>query len=271
MFDYGNVAQDPIAVVREAAPWRAAAKAAGRFVPIWTNHVGPHIYPDWAQHNALMIDYMRGPASDWLSSDSYPVQEHRPIVIASNDGYTSTTQGVMLDRQIAWSGGKPVMSILGTSPFSRDAAFPTVGQFNVQAWSSVIHGAAGVIYFPVQFKPAWSFDATPPELVQALTLFDQQIAAMNGILMDRVSGGRAPYRVFRAANPGAAPMAGQLPFPFEAAEIATAKGPYRIILNLTPRDQVLSKPEWGLNKAAFAPYAVQMGLWRVRRPPPPGG
>lgn len=265
-FDYGHVAQDPAAVVQEAAPWRAAAQAAGRFVPIWTNHVGPHIYPDWAQHNALMQDYMQGPESDWLSSDGYPLQGREPFVVHSNDGYTSTTQGIALDRQRAWSGGKPVMTFIGVSAFNDGAAAPTVGEFNAMAWSSVIHGAAGIVYFPVHLPPAWSFDATPTELVRAITAFDRQIAGMNDILMDGSGGGRRPFRVFPSANAGAPPAAGQLPYPFEAAEIATGEGAYRIVLNLTNQDRVLDKPEWGLNKVTLHGYGVTMVREAAGRP-----
>jgi hypothetical protein len=269
--DYGSVAHDHADLVKQAAPWRAAAKAAGRFVPIWTNHVGPHIYPDWARNNALMQDYMRGPASDWLASDSYPIEDHKPLVMQSGEGYASSVQGVALDRQRAWSGGKPVMSFIGTSPFADGSGVPTVGEFNAMAWSSVIHGAAGIIYFPVRFSPAWSFDATPPELVGAITRFDRQIAAMNDVLMDAGAGGRRPFKLFRSADAGARPAADQLPYPFEAAEIATAHGPYRIILNLTPQDQVLDKPEWGLKQAAFSPYGLRTGLGAATTPAPTGG
>ena len=127
------------------------------------------------------------------------------------------------------------------------------------AWSSVIHGAVGVIYFSIRFTPAFSFDGTPaPELVRAVTAFDRQIAAMNDILIDRRAGGRTPFKLFRSADAGAPPAADQLPYPFEAAEIATARGPYRIILNLTAQDQVLDKPEWGPAQASFPAHGVRM-------------
>lgn len=256
---YGQVREDPAAVEREAAPWRAAARAAGRYVPIWTNHVGPHIYPDWARDNALMHDYMEGPESDWLAGDAYPIEGGESFVIASNDGYASTTQGIILDRQRAWSGGKPAMAFIGTSAFAAGGPQPTAAQFNAMAWSSVIHGAVGVVYFPVQFTPSWSFDATPPEMARAIASFDRRIAALDGVLMDRARGGRTPFTLHRSAAPGAAPREGQLPYPFEAAEIPTAQGPYRIILNLAAVDQVLDRPDWGLNKAVFRPYEARIG------------
>jgi hypothetical protein len=266
--DYGVVSEDPAEVAQEAAPWRAAAQAEGKFVPVWTNHVAGHIYPDWAQTNVLMHDYMQGAESDWLSADSYPIQEHQPFVLQSNDGYTSTTQGITLDRQAAWSGGKPVMAFIGTSAYSDSNAVPTASQFNAMAWSSVIHGATGITYFPVDLSP-WSFDATPPDLVQAMTTFDQEIASIDKILMNETAGGRDPFTIFRSANPGVAPHDGQLPYPFEATEIQTEQGPYRIILNLSDQDQVLNKPEWGLSNVTFHAYEVHKGYAEVAAPPPP--
>jgi hypothetical protein len=256
---YGVVAQDPAEVAQEAAPWRAAAQSQGKFVPIWTNHVGTHIYPDWARGNALMYDYMQGAESDWLSSDAYPIQSGQAFVIQSNDGYTSTTQGITLDRQIAWSAGKPTMAFIGTSAFNDGVPTPTAAQFNAMAWSSVIHGAVGVTYFPVDFSP-WTWDATPPALVEAMTAFHREIAQIDRILMNEVSGGRDPYTIYRSANPGAAPAERQLPYPFEASEIASEQGVFRIILNLSGQQQVLNKPEWGLSNVVFQPYAVQKGF-----------
>jgi len=256
--DYGVVAQDPAEVTQEAAAWRAAAQAEGKFVPVWTNHIATHIFPDWAQTNALMHDYMQGAESDWLSADSYQIQNHQAFVIPSNDGYTSTSQGVTVERQLAWSGGKPVMAFIGTSAFGDTAAAPTAAQFNAMAWSSVIHGASGITYFPVDLQP-FAFDITPPDVVQAMTIFDQEIAAIDKILMNETAGGRDPFTVFRSANPGEAVQAGQLPYPFEATEIQTAQGPYRIILNLSDQAQVLNKPEWGLSNVTFQAYEVQKG------------
>ncbi len=256
--DYGWVRQDPVQVLKQAAPWRAAAKAQGRFIPIWTNHVGPHISPNWAQKNVLMHDYMAGPMSDWLAADSYPIQGRQAFVVQSNDGYTSTVQGLVVDRQVAWSSGKPVMTFIGTSAFNNNSRAPSSAQFKVMAWSAVVHGATGVIYFPVHFDP-WSFDATPPALAQALTAFDKDVTSIEQVLINPTAGGRRPSTVFRSANPGVAPSRFQLPYPFEATEIATAKGPYRIVINLSDKDAVLMRPEWGLTGASFGGYEVRKG------------
>lgn len=268
VLDYGSVRQDPAQVTQEAAPWRAAAQAEGKFLPVWTNHIASHIYPDWAQTNVLMHDYMEGTESDWLSADSYPIQGGQAFVMPSNDGYTSTTQGITLDREAAWSGGKPVMSFIGTSAFTDTSAQPTPGQFNAMAWSSVIHGATGITYFPVDLQP-FAFDATPADVVRAMILFDQEIASIDKVLMNETSGGRDPFTVFRSANEGTAPASGQLPYPFEATEIQTEQGPYRIILNLSDHDEVLNKPEWGLNNVTFHAYEVHKGYAESSNVPTP--
>ena len=116
----------------------------------------------------------------------------------------------------------------------------------------------------MQFTPNWSFDVTPRELVQAITSFDRRIGAMNDILMDRRSGGRSPYTLFRSANPGERPGAGQLPYPFEATEIATPHGPFRIVLNLSQKSQALNRPEWGMNQVVLPSYSVWMSPTPVR-------
>jgi len=179
------------------------------------------------------------------------------MVIRAAEGYVSTTQGVIIDRQRAWSRGKPVMTILAVSAFQPGIGIPTLDKFRAMAWSSVIHGAVGVIYFPVRLPPAWSFAATPPELVRAITDFDRQVNGLQAVLVDSQAGGRRPFILWRSADDGAAPTAGQLPYPFEASEIPTAKGPFRIVLNLTDRPQTLDRPAWGLAHAVFQAYEVK--------------
>jgi hypothetical protein len=189
---------------------------------------------------------------------------------ATIPNYTSTNQGVALDRQIAWStdatwtSGKPAMTFIGTSEIVRDVTpAPTESEFNVQAWSSVIHGATGVIYFPVQLPDAqgqgWQFDATPPDLVDALTSFDHEIAAIDDIVIDPTSGARTEYTVFRSSPMNTGTATGQLPYPFEATSIETDNGSYKIILNMSGSRQTLTSDALGLKGAIFAPYEVMKG------------
>jgi hypothetical protein len=259
--NYGAVSMDPAELEAQAAPWRAAAAAEGKFVPVWANHVGGHIYPKWAANNILMQDYMAGSESDWLASDSYPIQDGASMLVDAGD-YTSTQQGVSAFRQIEWSGGKSTMTFIGSSAFAQGQNVPTPAELKAQAWSAIINGSEGIIYFPVAFKPSWKFDATPPALVTAMTELHAEIKAIEPILMNVTAGGRNPYTVFHAARPGTAPKNGQLPYPFEATEIQTGQGTYRIILNLSDKDQVLQKPEWGLNNVILHGYEVDKGFDR---------
>jgi hypothetical protein len=269
--DYGHVACDPATLQQMVQPWRDAAAAANTYMPVWVNHIANHIVPAWATNSAIMHDYMQGPESDWLSSDAYQIQQRQPLLMSA-DGYTSTVQGVAADRQSAWSldplsngpyqtHSKPVMSFIGTSAYGGSGMpVPTTGQFNAEAWSSVIHGATGVIYFPVKLSP-WEWDATPPLLVDALTSFNHEITAINDIVIDTTNGGSRPHHIYRSANPRTAPTGDQLPYPFEATEISAPNGAtYRIVLNLSDKSQVLDKPDWGLANATFAPFEVVKGF-----------
>jgi Ca2+-binding RTX toxin-like protein len=261
--DYGVVNQDPAEVQQQANPLRAAAAAAGKDIPIWTNHVGGHIYPSWAANNALMKDYMEGPESDWLAHDSYPIQSGQPLLVNATDAgenYVSTQQGVNTFRQETWSGGKATMAFIGSSAYEAGQPVPTAGEMKAQAWSAIINGAEGVIYFPVAFTPGWNWNATPAHLQTAMKELHADIKALDDILMNEQTGGRAPYKVYHSAQQGVTPTAGQLPYGFEAAEITTEDGgTYRIILNITGQERTLNKPEWDLNNVSFGAYGVQKG------------
>ncbi|MGC4026395.1 MAG: calcium-binding protein [Mesorhizobium sp.] len=256
--DYGQVAYDPAEIAQIAAPWRAAAAAANEFVPVIGSHVGTHIFPTWADNSAIMHDYMQGPESDWLAADSYPIQFGRSMLYDAGD-YTSTEMGISAYKQIAWSGGKSAMTFIASASTFSGQPVPTAAQFKAQAWSAIINGSEGIIYFTFGLSPTFDWDATPASLVTAIKELNSEIASIDTILMNEATGGRDPYTVFHASNPGVAPKAGQLPFPFEATEIITAQGAYRIILNLSDQPQVLNKPEWNLNNVTFAGYEVKRG------------
>jgi hypothetical protein len=280
---FATVSYTPAQLEAMAKQLRSAAPN----MPLWENHVGNHITPDWAldvrprwhKQSGLMQDYMQGPEADWLASDTYQIQSGDTLIKAaggwnsSTPSYVSTPQGIAADRQIAWStdatwtGGKPVMSFIATSAYGGTGQqVPSPEQFNVQAWSSVIHGATGIVYFPVQLSP-WQWDATPSFLVDALTSFDHEIAgardpagvqALTGI-NNILVGTSNVHTVYRSALDGAAPGDHQLPYGFEATSIQTASGTYKIILNMTGETKTLTSAELGLKDAVFAPYEVMRG------------
>jgi hypothetical protein len=229
-----------------------------------------------------MRDYMEGPEADWLASATYQVQNRQPLIQTatapdgSGPSYVSTPQGIAEDRQTAWSlVGKPVMSYIATSSYWDNMPVPTPGEFNVQAWSSVIHGATGIIYFPVQLQTQnqpWKFDATPPAVADAMTSFDHEITAISQVVLNAAAGGTNPHSIHRSAVSGTTPATGQLPYGFEATAITdpTTGSTYKIILNLTNTTKVLDLTSTALapvakelgiagGKATFAPYEVMKG------------
>ena len=246
-------------------------------IPLFESHVGTHITPDWAPFvqptwhagNArnLMQDYMQGSEADWLASATYEIQDSQPLVqtatapSGSGPSYVSTPQGIAEDRQTIWSEtNKPVMSYVATSAYWDNMHVPSPGEFNLQAWSSVIHGASGIVYFPVQLQTQnqpWMFDATPPAVADAMTSFNHDITAISPIVMNSTAGGTNPHNVYRSAVSGSAPAAGQLPYGFEASVITdpTTRSTYKIILNLTNSTTVLD-----LTSAALAPTAKALGI-----------
>src|SRR5688572_17693825 len=84
------------------------------------------------------------------------------------------------------------MAFIGSSAYEAGQPVPTAGELKAQAWSAIINGAEGVIYFPVAFTPGWDWDATPAHLQTAMKELHADIKAIDNILMNEQTGGRAP-------------------------------------------------------------------------------
>ena len=107
-------------------------------------------------------------ATDWVSSDIYPVTGwNRPDWIdygaASADG--KKNPGTSIDRLRTLAPAKPQWAIIETSdqnlswvPGGRGVH---AAEFRGQLWHSIIHGAKGVTYFPLELGSTFRFDATP--------------------------------------------------------------------------------------------------------------
>ncbi|MGO4441354.1 hypothetical protein [Rhizobium sp. RAF56] len=225
--------------------------------PLWINHVGNHVNNKYLEK--IMSDYADSSFIDWLSHDCYPIADGGDLLL-DLDGYTSSQQGHAIDRLSRWSGGKPQFSIIGLTQFDNAHGRQTTpSEFRAQAWSSVIHGAIGVIYFTFMFRPEFSYDATPPELVSELERFNSDIDAIEHILVDTLKGGRRPFSVLKSLRePDDTPGSG-LPFPFEACAIRTDEGEYKIIQNLSNERAQLTYEPWGLFQIGFDPYQCRRG------------
>ncbi|WP_157224498.1 hypothetical protein [Rhizobium mesoamericanum] len=224
--------------------------------PLWINHVGNHINNVYLEK--IMSDYADSPYVDWLAQDSYPVANGEDLTLDLDD-YASTPQGHSIDRLLRWSGGRPQFSFLGVTKFNAGVGRDTTPEeFRLQAWSSIIHGATGIIYFSFMFSPQFSYDATPENLIDEIKMLHAQIDEIEPILMDKDKGGRRPW-VLRKSARGKGNGPTSLPYPFEACSIKTDRGEYKIILNLANETAELTYEPWGLTKVSFSPYQCKRG------------
>lgn len=235
------------------------AKAlSGTSKPLWMNHVGNHINNIYLEK--IMSDYADSPYIDWLGQDCYPIASGTDLVIDLDD-YASTQQGHAMDRLTRWSGGKPQFSFVGLTKF--DAASgreSTPLELRAQTWSSIIHGAAGIIYFSFMFSPQFSYDATPEQLQKELAALHSEIDAIEHILVDSKTGGRRPYSLLKSIRTTEKQPADGLPFPFEACATKTDAGEYKIIQNLSSEPAELTYKPWGLETVWFGPYECKRGF-----------
>ena len=163
-------------IASEYAKW----KAIDPKMPVWVNFSGGYV--DKWQGNQGYADYKPFlDATDWVSSSVYPIAgwDH------PNDLYAA---GLSVDRLEKWSQGKPQFAAIETSnqalPWQpKDFLGPTPDQFRGEVWDSIIRGALGIIYFPQQFKPAFSYDATPPEVVDEMIRQNARITALGPVLL----------------------------------------------------------------------------------------
>jgi len=247
---YYDVMVPPAEVDVVAQEWSSGGK------PLWINHIGAHINNVYLEK--IMSDYADSPYIDWLAQDSYPVASGWDLVLDLDD-YTSTPQGHSIDRLLRWSGGRPQFSFLGVTKYNADVGRDTTpAEFRLQAWSSIIHGATGLIYFSFMFSPQFSYDATPENLVAEIKMLHAQIDEIEPILMDKDKGGRRPWVLLKSVR-GEANDPTTLPYPFEACSIKTDRGEYKIILNLANEPAELSYEPWGLTKVSFSPYQCKRG------------
>jgi hypothetical protein len=229
-----------------------ALSAGGK--PLWINHVGNHINNIYLEK--IMSDYADSADIDWLGQDCYPISSGTDLVIDLDD-YASTPQGHAIDRLSRWSGGRPQFSFVALTQYDASKGRKTTPEeFRVQVWSSIIHGAIGIIYFTFKFSPEFSYDATPDDLLMELKQFHSQIDEIDHVLVDKIKGGRRPAVVLSSVRDG---ESGGMAYPFEACSTQTDGGEYKIILNLANEPATLTYEPWGLSNVTFAPYQCKRG------------
>jgi hypothetical protein len=163
-------------IAGQFAKWRAIDPDR----PIFTNFSGGYVNA-W-QGNTGRSTYEQFLANtDWVSSSIYPVTGwDRPNNLEA--------AGRAVDRLEKWSGGKPQFAVIESGdqelPWApKEIPGVTPGQFRAQVWDSIIRGARGIIYFPQKFKPAFSYDDTPPEIVREMQVQHARIRAIEQAIL----------------------------------------------------------------------------------------
>src|SRR3954470_21967671 len=86
----------------------------------------------------------------------------------------------MIDYLLELSGGqKPAFAYIESCNIritsAKNGTAPTANEMKAQAWIPVIHGAKGIVYFPLKIGGGFQWDATPPELATAMTELNGQL------------------------------------------------------------------------------------------------
>lgn len=127
-------------------------------------------------------------SADWISNDIYPVTGwNMPQWIDYSQPATSRRNpGIAVDRLHQWSGGKRQFAVIESSnqnlswvPNSRSV---TRHEFRAQVWQSIIHGATGIVYFPMQIGGSFRFDVTPEDVVEEMMIQNARIQSLAGVL-----------------------------------------------------------------------------------------
>jgi hypothetical protein len=155
-------------------------RAADPDRPIFTNYSGGYVNA-W-QGNTGRAAYEQFLANtDWGSSSIYPVTGwDRP--------HDFDAPGRAVDRLEKWSQGKPQFAVIETGdqelPWApREIPGVTPGQFRAQFWDAIIRGARGIVYFPQKFKPNFSYDNTPPEIVEEMLTQHARVKAIEQAIL----------------------------------------------------------------------------------------
>ena len=128
---------------------------------IRTNH--PEDYPDYAR------------GCDIASFDIYPAVHDHPDVRGK---LWLVAEGVR--RLAGWAPGKPVWNCLEASRISNRAVKPTAAQVRYEAWSALIAGSRGLVYFVHQFEPRFVEASLleDPALLAGVTALNREIQSL---------------------------------------------------------------------------------------------
>lgn len=156
----------------------ASLKAADPNIPVMTNYAGGAMLG--MQGSTSVATYQQYLANtDWDASDIYPVTGWG---LPNRLGLV----GQAVDKLYAYAPNKPAYAFIETSnqqlswvPNDRGV---TPDEMRAEIWDSVIHGAAGIVYFPQQIGNGFQFDVTPANVVAEMTTQDAKLQAFGAAL-----------------------------------------------------------------------------------------
>jgi hypothetical protein len=149
-------------------------------------------------------------ATDWVSSDIYPVNSDLPI----------ESVGSTLDRLRRWSARRPQFAYIEASDYDNDDRYPSRGEFRAEIWDAVIHGARGISYFVVDAtQPTGRPDAVPADIVAEMQAQNARLTQLASVLQSPI-------------NPPAVGIKARVPIEYTWRQLGSST--YVIALNQSP-------------------------------------
>ncbi len=152
--------------IRKADPTRPVFLCLGQGVA-WDGWVGRGVRTN---HPEDYAEYAK--ACDIAAYDIYPAAHSNPQVKGKLD---FVARGV--ERLVKWTGGrKPVWDAIECTRINSDTK-ATPKQVKAEVWMSLVHGAAGILYFVHEWKPKFDEHALldDPQMLAAVTAINKQV------------------------------------------------------------------------------------------------
>jgi hypothetical protein len=159
--------------IRKADPTRPVFLCLGQGVA-WDGWVGRGVRTN---HPEDYVEYAK--ACDIAGYDIYPAAHTNPQVKGKLD---FVALGV--ERLIKWTGGrKPVWDAIECTRINSDTK-ATPRQVKAEVWMSLVHGAAGIMYFVHEWKPKFDEHALldDPEMLAAVTAINKEVRELAPVL-----------------------------------------------------------------------------------------
>ena len=144
MFDEPSAADFP-ALAAWAASVAARAPGALRFINLLPNYASAGALGT-RDYGAYLAEYVAAVRPDMLCFDHYPVFGSGSSTATDNATMAGYIRNLGAVRAAAAAAGIPFLNFFGAMPFNGRADV-SESQLRWQVWTSLAHGAAGVLYF----------------------------------------------------------------------------------------------------------------------------